>query len=67
MNVFSTKLKLTHLVRDDIKTHYCPGITEETTRWYSSPTVTVPKPDGPIRICNNFRHPKAISTFNKCG
>lgn len=40
------------------------GVIEESTSPRSSPTVVVPKPDGSLRLCNDFRRLNSISEFD---
>lgn len=40
------------------------GVTELSTSKWSSPILVVPKPDGSICFCNDFRALNSISRFN---
>lgn len=40
------------------------GITEEFTRSWSIPIMVVPKPDGSMRVSNNFLNLNKLSEFN---
>lgn len=40
------------------------GVTELSTSKWSSPILVVPKPDGSICFCNDFRALNAISRFD---
>ena len=40
------------------------GVIEEACSPRSSPIVMVPKPDGSVRFCNDFRRLNAVSEFD---
>ncbi|KAI2645011.1 Transposon Ty3-I Gag-Pol polyprotein [Labeo rohita] len=40
------------------------GVIEPSLSPWSSPTVMVPKPDGTLRFCNDFRHLNEVSEFD---
>ena len=40
------------------------GVIEESHSPWSSPTVIVPKPDGTLRFCNDFRKLNKVSLFD---
>ena len=42
-------------VRTEVKTMLEVGVIEESNSEWCSPIVLVPKPDGTIRFCNDFR------------
>jgi len=54
----------TEAVRQEVKTMLKNEIIEESHNEWSSPIVLVPKPDGSIRFCNDFRKLNKISKFD---
>ena len=51
-------------VRTEVKTMLEAGVIEESNSEWCSPIVLVPKPDGTIRFCNDFRKLNEISKFD---
>lgn len=51
-------------VRQEVKTMLQNGIIEESHSEWSSPIVLVPKTDGTLRFCNDFRQLNLISKFD---
>jgi len=51
-------------VRQEVKTMLKNGIIEESHSEWSSPIVLVPKPDGTIGFCNDFRQLNNIYNFD---
>lgn len=51
-------------VRAEVKKMLELGVIEESHSQWSSPTVLVPKPDGSIRFCNDFRKLNEVSKFD---
>lgn len=51
-------------VSKEIQDMLSMGIIEESSSEWSSPIVLIPKPDGSLRFCIDFRKVNEISTFN---
>ena len=51
-------------VRTEVKTMLEAGVIEVSNSEWCSPIVLVPKPDGTIRFCNDFRKLNEISKFD---
>uniref|UniRef100_A0A8C5CZT0 ribonuclease H n=1 Tax=Gadus morhua TaxID=8049 RepID=A0A8C5CZT0_GADMO len=51
-------------VRSEVKTMLEAGVIEESNSEWCSPIVLMPKPDGTIRFCNDFRKLNEISKFD---
>lgn len=51
-------------IREEVKRMLDLGVIEESYSPWSSPIVIVPKPDGTLRFCNDFRKLNDISTFD---
>lgn len=52
------------IAKNEVREILRMGVIEPSTSEWSSPIVLVPKPDGSMRLCNNFRSVNAISTFD---
>ena len=57
----STKKKV---VQDEIKAMLDMGVIEESHSDWSSPVVLVPKPNGTVRFCVDYRKVNAVSKFD---
>lgn len=42
----------------------CLGVIEESHRPWHSPPIFVPKPDGSVQVCIDFRQLNAVYTFD---
>lgn len=42
------------------------GIIDDSTSPWASPITAVPKPDGMLHFCNDFRRLNQISKFDAC-
>ena len=51
-------------IRDEVENMLKLGVIEESFSPWSSPIVIVPKPDGSLRFCNDFRKLNEISKFD---
>ncbi|KAK3507195.1 hypothetical protein QTP70_010202 [Hemibagrus guttatus] len=51
-------------IEEEVKQMLREGIIEESASQLSSPTVVVPKPDGSLRLCNDFWRLNQISEFD---
>ncbi|CAM4615491.1 unnamed protein product [Lepidochelys kempii] len=51
-------------IRTEVKKMLELGVIEESHSQWSSPIVLVPKPDGTLRFCNNFRKLNEVSQFD---
>ncbi|CAM5131589.1 unnamed protein product [Natator depressus] len=51
-------------IKAEVKKMIELGVIEESYSQWSSPIVLVPKPDGTIRFCNDFRRLNEISQFD---
>ena len=53
-----------HAIEGEVKKMLELGVIEESCSPWSSPIVMVPKPDGSLRFCNDFRKLNEVSTFD---
>ena len=53
-----------HAIREEVGNMLKLKVIEESNSPWSSPIVIVPKPDGSLRFCNDFRKLNEISTFD---
>ncbi|CAM4556526.1 unnamed protein product, partial [Lepidochelys olivacea] len=51
-------------IRTEVRKMPALGVTEDSHSQWSSPVVLVPKPDGSVRFCNNFRKLNEVSQFD---
>ncbi|XP_056622843.1 retrovirus-related Pol polyprotein from transposon 17.6 [Triplophysa dalaica] len=51
-------------IEEEIKRMKLLGVIEPSRSPWSSPIVMVPKPDGTLRFCNDFRRVNEVSTFD---
>ncbi|XP_035266158.1 uncharacterized protein LOC118223565 isoform X2 [Anguilla anguilla] len=51
-------------IREEVRRMLEMGVIEESHSSWSSPIVIVPKPDGSLRFCNDFRKLNEISRFD---
>ena len=51
-------------IREEVRTMLRMDVIEESQSSWSSPIVIVPKPDGTIRFCNDFRKLNKLSKFD---
>jgi hypothetical protein len=51
------------IAKNEVREMLRSRVIKPSTREWSSPIVMVPKPDGSMGLCNNFRGVNAISTF----
>ncbi|KAK3517265.1 hypothetical protein QTP70_001757 [Hemibagrus guttatus] len=51
-------------IEEEVEQMLRGGIIEESTSLWSSPIVVVPKPDGSLCLCNDFRRFNQISEFD---
>lgn len=56
--------KLWGIVQKELEMMLALGVVEESRSEWQSPTVLVPKPDGAVRLCIDFRKVNAISWFD---
>ncbi|KAM9464160.1 uncharacterized protein ACWYII_009472 [Salvelinus alpinus] len=52
------------IAKNEVREMLRMRVIEPSTSEWSSPIVLVPKPDGSMRLCNDFRGVNAISTFD---
>ncbi len=52
------------MVQDELKAMLELGVIEESHSDWASPIVLVPKTDGSIRFCVDYRNVNAVSKFN---
>ncbi len=53
-----------HAIEEEVQEMLRLGVIEPTRSPWSSSIVMVPKPDGTLRFCNNFRRLNEVSEFN---
>ncbi|XP_058614187.1 LOW QUALITY PROTEIN: uncharacterized protein LOC131528813 [Onychostoma macrolepis] len=53
-----------HAIEDEIQEMLKLGVIEPSRSPWSSPVVMVPKPDGTLRFCNDFRRLNEVSEFD---
>ncbi len=53
-----------HVVEEEVQEMLKLGVIEPSRSPWSSPIVMVPKPDGTLRFCNNFRRLNEVSEFD---
>ena len=51
-------------IKEEVKKMLEAGIIEESRSEWCSPIVLIPKPDGTVRFCNDFRQLNSISQFD---
>lgn len=52
------------VIEEEVTQMLQEGFIEESTSLWSSSIIVVPKPNGNLWLCNNFRKLSAISEFN---
>uniref|UniRef100_A0A8C2IIM4 ribonuclease H n=1 Tax=Cyprinus carpio TaxID=7962 RepID=A0A8C2IIM4_CYPCA len=53
-----------HAIEDEVQEMLRLGVIEPSRSPWSSPIVMVPKPDGTLRFCNDFRRLNEVSEFD---
>ena len=53
-----------HAIEEEVQEMLRLGVIEPSHSPWSSPIVMVPKPDGTLRFCNDFRRLNEVSEFD---